>query len=272
MQLPGRLGASTLGDLLGALHRESITGQLELLELKGPRGTGVPGRRHRIHLCRGLITGVETELQVAPIGEILRREGLVSPVALVRALRRIQAGDRRAAGEILVADGFARPEFIRAGLRKQLKQRVDALFTLDDAAIAFHTARPFESASARPGPLWPSEFLHGRPRARDRAAGPPSSGPRSAPRPTERPVAQADPEPPPRRSQVGAAPIEDERSQARRLLGLSEGAGPADVRRAFRKLAAELHPDRVATAPPLVQRRNAARFARISAAYHLLVA
>src|SRR5262245_26016867 len=270
MQLPGRLAASTLGDLLGALNRERITGQLELLELRGPRGAGVPGRRHRIHLSHGLITGVETELPVAPIGEILRREGLVDAGAIGLALRRIKAGDVRAAGEILVADGFARPEFIRAGLRKQLKQRVDALFTIDDAVVAFHTARPFENASTRPGPLWPSEFLHGRPRARDRMAGPPSSGPGSAPRPSERPSAQAEPEPP--RSRVCEAKGEDERSRARRLLGLNDGASPAEARRAFRRLAAELHPDRHTTASPLVQRRNAARFARISAAYHLLVA
>jgi curved DNA-binding protein CbpA len=53
------------------------------------------------------------------------------------------------------------------------------------------------------------------------------------------------------------------------LLGVSRGAGLADVRRAFRRLASALHPDR---APPGDEERLAARFAELSAAYHLLVA
>jgi hypothetical protein len=55
MLLPGRLSASTLGDLLGALHREQVTGQLDLVEIRGPRGRSVPGRRHRIELRQGLV-------------------------------------------------------------------------------------------------------------------------------------------------------------------------------------------------------------------------
>jgi hypothetical protein len=33
MHLPGRLSSSTLGDLLGSLHRERISGVVELREL-----------------------------------------------------------------------------------------------------------------------------------------------------------------------------------------------------------------------------------------------
>ena len=62
MQLPGRLSASTLGDLLGALHRERTSGRLELAEIRGPIGRSVAGRIHRIHLVSGLVTTVETEL------------------------------------------------------------------------------------------------------------------------------------------------------------------------------------------------------------------
>ncbi|HEY4120905.1 MAG TPA: J domain-containing protein [Byssovorax sp.] len=61
MNLPGRLAGSTLGDLLGALHRSRITGVVELAEVAGA-GRGVPGRRHRIALADGLVADVDTEL------------------------------------------------------------------------------------------------------------------------------------------------------------------------------------------------------------------
>jgi curved DNA-binding protein CbpA len=44
------------------------------------------------------------------------------------------------------------------------------------------------------------------------------------------------------------------------------------VRRAFRRLASALHPDRLASAALEERQRQAARFAELSAAYHLLVA
>jgi hypothetical protein len=258
MQLPGRLAASTLGDLLGSLHRKAITGQLELIERRGPRGFGVPGKRHRIHLSRGLVTFVESDAQVLPLGEILRREGLVGAGAIGWTLGRIKAGDPRAAGEILIQAGLARPEYVRAGLRKQQKQRLDALFAIEDAFVAFHTARPLGGPTVRASPLWPADFLHGRPRSRDRAR-PPAASPReeAAPRSRIREIPPMD---------------QDPREQARQLLGIDAGASPAEVRRAFRRLAAALHPDRHAGAPSEEQEKHAARFVQISAAYHLLVA
>lgn len=47
---------STLGDLLGALHRSRISGVLALRELRGITA----GRCHRIYLRAGLIVAVET--------------------------------------------------------------------------------------------------------------------------------------------------------------------------------------------------------------------
>ncbi|AKT41657.1 DnaJ domain-containing protein [Chondromyces crocatus] len=59
----------------------------------------------------------------------------------------------------------------------------------------------------------------------------------------------------------------DERKRnALHLLGLAEGATETDVRRAFRRMAARLHPDRATTGDAT------ARFAELSAAYHVLVA
>lgn len=264
MQLPGQLAASTLGDLLGALHRERITGQLELIERRGPSGAGVAGRRHCVHLSSGLVTLVESELPVTPLGEILQREGLVGARAVLWALGRIKAGDSRASGEILVSAGLARAEFIRAALRKQIQQRLDGLFALEDALITFHAARPVRGFAVKVSPLWPMDFLHGRARARDRA-------PRPSVRATTRPSPSPRPEAPPPRARPREVLGADERARARRLLGIDEGASAAEVRRAFRRLAALLHPDRCASAPTEEQQRSAARFARLSAAYHLLV-
>jgi hypothetical protein len=196
MHLPGRLSSTTLGDLLGALHREGVTGLLELSELRGPRGLTVPGRVHRIHLRAGLVVAVETP----------------------------------------------RAEHTREAL--------DIVFAVEDAAITFRTARPL---AVRPVPLQPRDFLFGRPRARDRG----------------RPVEHED-TPPPR---SGVRPVFDEaRDRARRLLGITDATPPDDVRRAFRKLASTLHPDRLGEGTATEQRQRAMRFAELSAAYHLLVA
>lgn len=252
MQLPGRLSSSTLGDLLGALHRDGVTGLLELCEIRGPRGLSVPGRIHRIHLRAGLVMAVETPLPVPCVGEILRRDGLASESVMRRLGAAIQAGDRRAAGEILAAEGLLAVDAVRAALTTQLHERLEALYELEDASIAFRTARPLPGV--RVAPLGPRDFLYGRPRARDRAheETPP---PRSGVRPT------------------ASAPVaNDPRSRARSLLGLDGEAAVSDVRRAFRRLAGALHPDRAGTTSAEEQRRISTRFAELSAAYHLLVA
>jgi hypothetical protein len=260
MHLPARLSSSTLGDLLGALHREGTTGLLELREIRGPRGRTVPGRIHRIHLRSGLVAAADTALPVPPIGEILARDRLVPADAVRLLVGRIQAGDRRAAGEILSGEGLAAAEAIRAGLRRQLEERVEAIFAVEDASVTFHTARPLPQA-VRIAPLGASEFLRGRPRARDRGA-----SKRGGPPPSPPPAVEAEP-------RSGLRPMFDEaRERARRLLGLPRGAGSGDARRAFRKLASLLHPDRLLAAPEEEQRARAAQFAELSAAYHLLVA
>jgi hypothetical protein len=198
MQLPGRLSASTLGDLLGALHRARVTGQLELCEVRGPRGRTVPGRIHRVHLREGLVAAVDTPLPPP-------RPGASS---------------------------------------------IDALFALEEATLAFRTARPLPAASRML--LGPGDFLHGRPRARDRGRG--CATGEEAPCSEARPI------------------VDGARDRARGLLGIPLGAREEEVRRAFRRLASAIHPDRHAAAPAAEQRQRATRLAELSAAYHLLVA
>jgi hypothetical protein len=248
MRLPGRLSASTLGDLLGALHRQRTSGSLELVETAS-------GKRHRIHLVAGLVVEVETSAPVPRIGELLRRAGYFEATAIARMLRRLADGDTRQAGEILMSEGLIDAEALGAALRVQVRAKLDELFRLEDAAIRFHAARRTGARDA--GPLTADDFLHGRPRARDRREPararvhePARNEPNGAPRPA----------------------LDPGRARALRMLGLGDDAGTAEVRRAFRRLAAELHPDRLAQTARDALRAPGTSFAELSAAYHLLVA
>lgn len=286
MQLPGRLESTTLGDLLGILYRGSATGVLELSELGAPKG-GLP-RTHRIQLLSGLVTGVETELFPTPIGELLARGGKMDRRAIDVMLYRMALGDPRPAGAILVQMRAVSQEALVQGLRGQIRARLDAIFRgLSDARIAFRTSRPFPKDSLRVGPLMPREFLHGRPRKRDlatRASQGPSHGPAGrtpwwATYEWGMPDSARSETPPPasgKRPRDGAGtpapPPSGPRAQALQTLGLTAEADEVTIRRTFKKLAAELHPDRYSTSPEEVRARHAARFAEASAAFHLLVA
>lgn len=195
MQLPGRLRLTTLGDVLGALHRERATGVLELTECDGARA----GVTHRLHLVHGLVAEV----------------GAGPP-------RETSGGSR-----------FSRER------RDQQRARLDALFRLKDARVAFHVAR--ERTKASVPPFGPSEFLAGRERLRDRGA--PGSGVRKSPL----------------------------RERALWTLGLTETADAASVQRAFRQLASRWHPDRFPKADADQRAILMRRFAELTAAYHALV-
>jgi hypothetical protein len=246
MRLPGRLRATTLGDLLGSLYRERATGTLELVEQSGVAA----GRVHRVHLDAGLVGAVDSRLTAPRLGEILRSEGFISDATLRRLVRRLDRAPGRRLGELLVEDCEASPGLVDAALRFQLRRRLDALFAIDDASVRFHVARPKSADAALP--LSPHEFLHGRERTRDRQ---PAHAPPSRP-PTRR-------EQPHRQDPV--------RARAFGVLGLPPGSGPGDVQRAFRSLAREHHPDRFPAASGRQREALMRRFAELSQAYHLLV-
>ncbi|XYI01716.1 J domain-containing protein [Sorangium sp. So ce1128] len=264
MQLPSRLSTSTLGDLLGALHREKTTGLLELCELRTPSGSTVPGRQHRIQLFSGLVTAIETPLRVPRLGEILEQDGSAPGPSIQRLASLVAAHRGRRTGEVLVAAGLIPESAVERALRIQLRARLEALFAIEEATICFHTARPLAGSLRQTGPLSPSDFLHGRPRARDRHRRVASAGAARG----------ASTGAPPRGASTGApraARVDEPRRRALEALGLREGATEAEIRRAFRRMAAVLHPDRSAGQPGEHARRTA-RFAELSAAYHLLVA
>jgi hypothetical protein len=242
MQLPGRLRLTTLGDVLGALYREAASGVLELADDLG--------RTHRLYLSDGMITAIETPLSRQRLGDLLAREGFVGARALARLARRLLEAPSQRAGEILVDEGYVSPEVVNAGLRRQLRLKLEALFQLRDAQVTFRVPRAHERNRT---PLSPGEFLHGRPRKRERTASEAKGGPSSASGEASSRLA------PP-----GA------RTRAYAVLGLLPGADRATITQAFRRMASTLHPDRFPNANPNERARLLSRFAELSAAYHSL--
>ena len=248
MQLPGRLRTTTLGDLLGTLHRAQANGTLELIEERG--------RSHRIHLAAGLVIAVEFDGAASSLAELLRRERAVDDDTLRRSLLRALSS-RRLHGDVLVRDFRVSPTVLGSALRRQITARLVMLEQIADARVHFRVAvRPPRSALID-APLEPREFLTGRRRARERADREPRFEPRI-------PHARA-------RSYV-PAPAHDPRAIAFRILGVAPSADPNEIKRAFRQRARELHPDMHPDVSDAERRILESRFAEVTAAYHALVA
>ena len=237
MNLPGRLRLTTLGDVLGTLYRDGVTGVLELTEPHGAHA----GAAHRVHVAGGLVTHVETHAVTARLGEILRRLGLVNDAALGRLASRLTLLPHLRSGELLVLDQAVADRDVSFALQLQRRERLERLFLLDDARLAFRVARGHTFDA--PTPLHAGQYLPGRPRSRDRAESPPDVAVR-------------------RRDPV--------RARALSTLGLPDTADRASVQRAFRQLAATMHPDRFPTASPPERAELMRKFAEITAAYHAL--
>jgi DnaJ domain len=239
MNLPGRLRLTTLGDVLGALCRGGATGVLELTEIQG---AGI-GRVHRVHLAGGFVVHVDSAVSAARLGDILRRCGTVGDMVLLRLAERLVLSPGRLAGELLVELGAVTPAEVTAALGLQRRERLERLFSLEDARLAFRVARPKAQVDPK-APLSSAEFLGGRARTRSRNGEFSSAGSRKDP----------------------------VRVRALETLGLSETADRASIQRAFRQLASRLHPDRFPTVAATDRADLIRKFAEITAAYHALVA
>jgi DnaJ-domain-containing protein 1 len=245
MHLPGRLKATTLGDLLGALHRERSTGTLELTESSG--------RVHRVHVATGLVTAVELDRATASLAEILRRADEIDEDTLRRSLLRAMAS-RRLHGEVLVRDFHLSPTVVDRALRRQIMIRLQVLEEMGDAQVGFRvTVRPPRGALVD-APLDAPEFLAGRKRSRDRNAEPqsgtyPSSAASGMP--------------------GGWDPA---RASAYRALGVTFNADATEVKQAYRRLVRTYHPDLHPEATHDERKSLSSRFAEITAAYRTLVA
>src|SRR5688500_7237555 len=244
MQLPGRLKATTLGDLLGALHRSAASGTLELVETNG--------RTHRVHLSQGLVTAVELDRASASLAEVLRRDDVIDEDTLRRSLLRAMAS-RRLHGEVLVRDFHLSPSIVDRAVRQQLMIRLSVLEELADAQVCYRvTVRPPRGALVEE-PLGPSDFLAGKKRARDRA---PASEARY------------------RSSRPHFVPgtFDTAKANAYRALGLPFGADTTEVKQAYRRLVRSYHPDLHPSATHDERRTLSTKFSEVTAAYRTLVA
>jgi hypothetical protein len=240
MHLPGRLRTTTLGDMLGTLHRERASGTLELVEDRG--------RTHRVHLRAGRVLAVELDGAGASLAEVLRKEELLDDDTLRRSLLRAMAS-RRLHGEVLIHDFRISPDVVGRALRRQLVTRLATLERVADARVHFCVAVRSPRGALADAPLEAHEFLAGRRRARD---------------------AHASRSPPPRPPRIPFPPSPT--VLAARVLGVDPGAELADIKRAFRKLAKDYHPDLHPEASEDERRTLEARFAEVTAAYRALVA
>jgi hypothetical protein len=242
MQLPGRLRSTTLGDILGTLHRGLCTGTLELAEDRG--------RIHRVHLVGGLVVAVELDSAGPTLGEVLRSEGLAEDEVIRRSLLRALAS-QRLHGEVLVGEFRVSPAVVGAGLRRQLAARLALLEEVKDARVCFRVTvkRPREALEGSSA-AGPTDFLHGRRRARERA----TTG-ASNPRPAA--------------ASEGQGPGRG-RPTPWQALGLPPGAASADIKKAYRRLARAVHPDLHPDATDGERRVLSARFSVLTEAYRAL--
>jgi DnaJ-domain-containing protein 1 len=237
MNLPGRLSRTTLGDLLGMLHRAGASGVLELLEATGAHA----GRSHRVFLAGGLVDDVDTLAAHPPLGELLAREGALGREALTKLLRKLTLEPSLRAGEVLVSERLASEALVAAALRWQLRARLESVFRLSDGLIRFQV-RPAVARGRLGAVLGPREFLHGRRRARA------EGGSRATAHVRET----------------------TERAEALAVLGLAPDADAVTVRKTFRRLAAVHHPDRHPRAGASELSELVRKFTRITAAYQVV--
>jgi DnaJ-domain-containing protein 1 len=232
MLLPGRLKTTTLGDLLGALHRHASSGTLELV---GPGG-GV----HHIFMARGLVTTVRIDGASASLAEILLLQHGIDETTLRASLLRAMAS-HRLHGEVLASDFHISPEIIDCALRRQIMFRLAWLEELVDATVCFRVALRVPRGALVDHPLAASEFLFGRKRARGHC--------------DQRDLRDR---------------CDISRASAYRTLGLPLGANDTEVKRAYRRLVRSYHPDLHPGATPNDRCTLSLRFHEVTIAYRTL--
>ena len=237
MQLPGRLSSTTLGDLLGALFREQAKGALEIVERTG--------RVHRVFLDAGRVTAVELDRESPTLGDLLRRERVLDDDTMRRSLLRALA-QRRLHGEVLVSDFHLSEDLVGRVVRTQMSLRLAALERIGDSELRFRVAVRMPREAVTPA-LSPETFLHGRKRKRDEIDRTPRAWP--------------------------VVPTEcSSRRDARRVLGVPLYATTDDVKRAYRALVRQTHPDLHPRATLDERRELGRKLAAVTSAYQALVA
>ena len=165
-----------------------------------------------------------------PLGETLRHEGLIDDAQLRRSLELLTRGEALQ-GRALVAIGALTEAELEAALRRQAEARLTRLTDVQDGHWCFEPGLPSAPAAARTTPIDLVAWT-GR-HARERSG------------------------------------RVDETRAARALLGVPIDADGAAIRRAYHRLARELHPDRHPDAP--AEAAYGRRFATVHRAYRTLV-
>lgn len=147
LAIPGNLARSTLGDILGSLHREAASGSLGLTDWNA----GL--QQHAIHWNGGLIHGVESEFAVTSLSSLMERERLV-------------ARTTSSVGHAACTDRSSFRRELESARRAQRIERLEKLFGLRQARLTFNVAQGATRVRVSL-PLQPMDFLHGRPRLRD---------------------------------------------------------------------------------------------------------
>lgn len=196
------------------------------------------GRAHRIHFASGLVTAVEFDGATPSLAEILRHEGIADDDVMRRSLLRAMASGRLH-GEVLVGDFHFSSHVVESALRRQTLARLAAIAALEDARLVFRVAMRPPRWVLQSAPLHPMDFLRNRERWRESR------------RPTSVPTDDRD---------------------AWHVLGLPPGTQPADIKRAYRRLARSVHPDLHPSATADQRRVLEARFVEITQAYRALLA
>lgn len=208
-------------------------------------------------MAGGLVVSVELDAATPTLAEVLRGESAADEDLLRRSLLRALAS-QRLHGEVLIGEFHVSPAVVGGALRQQLVARLRALEDLPDARVGFRvTVRPprgaLQGRTSDAGDahwssaLEPRDFLHGRKRARERAADARGAEPRGA-------------EPQGRVTHWAAW----------QALGLSPGADMPEIKRAYRRLARVVHPDLHPDATDGERRALAARFNSLTEAYRAL--
>jgi DnaJ-domain-containing protein 1 len=235
--LPSCLSLCTLGDVLGSLHRQCLSGVLQVIAAE---------KMHEVELQHGLVVRVTLADEVQRLGDALRRTIADEPhFERVLSVALARSTDARPLGELLLATRGAPARAVHETVQELHQRRLDQLFGIGQARLRFRLFyRPTLSGLV----LGPASFLHHRRRHRDRSRPSVSAEPRAS----------------------AEMQLSAEVQRAYRALGLEPGTELARVRAAFRNLVAQTHPDRFANEGAMALERATRRFRECSASYRLL--
>jgi tetratricopeptide (TPR) repeat protein len=124
----------------GSLREASLPDVLQLLAMGKKTGCLSVNHRHHfgtIHFERGRISHATIVNRRDRLGDILVKQGLVSPAALEAAIAAQAAEPQRRIGDLLVAAGHIQREQLHEYLKDQIEEAVYLLFTWSQGTFTF---------------------------------------------------------------------------------------------------------------------------------------